>query len=155
MCQDKEQKLGGTDGFHAFKRAERVAVLLAHAAAAFENDAFVDDQGLGRDVTLDNGRGVHFDAVVGRNGSADLTVNDDAADVDLAVNQGAFTDDQGAFGEDFTGEFAVDADRAFERKFTFEFAALFQKSANGTGSCGVSHAHGFFSKHNGPLRFEI
>ena len=65
-----------------------------HLAAAFEDDAFVDTQAWGENVSAENRGMMNFHSVLGVNGAVHFAADDDGSGFDLSLNSRALADNQ-------------------------------------------------------------
>jgi hypothetical protein len=101
-----------------------------HLAAAFEDHAFVDAQARGENVSPEYGWAMDFDAMLSADVSGDFAADDDRAGVDLTVDTGAFTHDEGVGCIDFPAERPTDANGALKAELSFKLASVIDHPGN-------------------------
>ncbi len=74
-------------------------------------------------VTAEDRRLLDLDPVPSPDLAADLATDDDCSCLDLALNAGAFTDDQCIRGIDFSAKDSTDSDGAEKAELSFEFTS--------------------------------
>jgi len=83
------------------------------------------------DVATEDGGLLNFDPVACPDLTADLATDDHRTRLDLSLDPGALTDDQGIRGVDFPAEDSTDSDGAQKAELSLELTSGFDNSRDG------------------------
>lgn len=109
---------------------------LGHFTIALKKNPFVDTEARRQDVASKNSRVMNLYPVSRFHRSIHLPVNDHRAGLNLAVNAGAFANDERIWGEDLASKTSPDSDRSLEAKLSFKLTTLINDSGDDAMTCG-------------------
>lgn len=103
---------------------------LNHLVAALEDDAFVDAQTRGEDVSAKDRRAMNLNAVLGADSAVHFAADDESAGFDIAVDSRAFADDQRIGSKNLSAKGSTDPYGSLEAKLSFELATVLDDSSH-------------------------
>ena len=104
---------------------------MSHLATAFENDALIDAQTWGEDISSENGGVMDLHPVLSPDAAVDFATDDDGACFDLTLYARAFANDQGIGGEDFSAKRATNTNGALKTELSFKLTTMIDDAGDG------------------------
>ncbi len=94
-----------------------------HSAAALKNHSIVNLEAWGNNVASKYSGLMNFYPVLGPDGSDNLSANDNGSRIDLALNPGPLTDNQGIGSTNFPAKDAANSDRPLKTELSLKLTA--------------------------------